>query len=101
MKRLYIFKFHLVRVLRRILFCRIDLFQHDFYQPRNPIVFYLTFPDPDVIIRKWRTTFCFQEIEIGKKDAMSQYVLDIFCQQNRILHERRQLLDIRNIIRLP
>ena len=101
MKRLYIFKFHLVRVLRRILFCRIDLFQHDLYQPRNPIVFYLTFPDPDVIIRKWRTTFCFQEIEIGKKDAMSQYVLDIFCQQDRILHERRKFLDIRNIIRLP
>ena len=101
MKRLYIFKFHLVRVLRRILFCRIDLFQHDFYQPRNPIVFYLTFPDPDVIIRQLRTAFCFQEIEIGKKDAMSQNVLDILCQQNRILDERRQFLDIRNIIRLP
>ena len=85
----------------RILFCRIDLFQHDFYQPRNPIVFYLTFPDPDVIIRKRRTTFCFQQIEVGKKDAMSQNVLDIFSQQNRILDERRQFLDIRNIIRLP
>ena len=57
-------------------------------------MFYLVLFHPDIIIREQGAGFCFQQIEVGKEDAMGKYMLHILSQEKRIMDKGRQLQSI-------